>query len=224
MIYCNVNFLYICRNGENEELRYSIRSVMHFFPDAKIYIFGGKPDWYSGPYIEIPDIGNKFDNINNCYKAICNTDIEDFILMNDDFYIINKPDQIINYHDGLLEDKAKKHADIFGLTKYARVLLDANKKLKKQGIQNPLNYDIHTPMLLNKEKLSKIIDLSFAPRSMYGNMFVKDSSPMSDVKVYKNTEYINNTGYFISSEDNSLKKIIVFLKEKFPNPSIYELF
>ena len=38
-----MNFIYICRVGENEELRYSIRSVLNSFPEANIWVIGGKP-------------------------------------------------------------------------------------------------------------------------------------------------------------------------------------
>lgn len=217
-----MDFVYICRNGENEELRYSIRSVLHFYPDAKIHVFGGRPRWYSGNFIEVKDIGNKFDNINKCYKTICESSFEDFTLMNDDFYIISKPSSFINYYDGPLELKIEKHMNIYGVSKYARVLSEANKKLKRMGIASPLNYDVHTPMLFNKEKLSQVIGLSSAPRSMYGNIHNVGGEKITDVKIYKNTDNIYINGYFLSSEDNSFNKIAKLLQTKFPEKSIYE--
>lgn len=216
-----MDFVYICRNGENEELRYSIRSVLHFYPNAQIHIFGGKPKWYSGNYIEVKDVGNKFNNIDECYKAICNTNLETFILMNDDFYIIDNPKGFM-YYDGLLEDKIKRHMSDYGLSKYSRVLSDTNKKLKKMGIDQPLNYDIHTPMIFEKTKLSEVIHLSSAPRSMYGNIFKVGGEKIQDVKVYRGTEQIKASGYFLSSEDNSFDKIKDFLKNKFIIPSYCE--
>lgn len=218
-----MDFVYICRNGENEELRYSIRSVLHFYPDAQIHIFGGKPRWYAGNFTEISDVGNKFDNINQCYKAICNTSLNDFILMNDDFYIINKPDLSKYYYDGSLDEKIEDHMSKYGISKYARVLSEANKKLKDSGISNPLNYDIHTPMLFNKEKLKEVIDLSHAPRSMYGNMFSVGGEIIKDVKIYKNHDNIDLSWYFLSSEDNSFNKIKNIIMDKFKNKTVYEI-
>jgi flagellar biosynthesis/type III secretory pathway chaperone len=217
-----MDFVYICRTGENEELRYSIRSVLHFYPDANIYIFGDKPRWYSGDYTEIEDYGNKFDNINQCYKAICNTNLNNFVLMNDDFYIINKPNNFNYYFDGLLEEKIERHINEYGLSKYARILSDANKKLKAIGISQPLNYDVHTPMFFNREKLSQVVDLSNAPRSMYGNIFNVGGEKIKDIKIYKHTKNIYINGYFLSSEDSSFNKILDLLKSKFPEPSRYE--
>lgn len=217
-----MDFVYICRNGENEELRYSIRSVIHFYPDAKIHIFGGKPKWYSGEFIEVKDMGNKFDNIDRCYDAICNSNLNDFILMNDDFYIIDKPNSFVHYYDGSLEEKIQKHMSMYGLSKYARVLSEANKKLKKMGISNPLNYDVHTPMLFNREKLSDIVLMSSAPRSMYGNIYNVGGEKIVDIKIYKHTKDVYINGYFLSSEDNSFNKISGLLKNRFSYPTHYE--
>lgn len=216
-----MNFIYICRDGENEELRYSIRSVLKFYPEARIEVFGGKPSWYSGPYTEINDFGNKFDNIKQCYKAICATSIDSFILMNDDFYLLKRVGSFC-YYDNLLEDKIMSHTNRYGLSKYARVLMDANKQLKRMGIDQPLNYDIHTPMYFDTSLLSKIIDLSDAPRSMYGNIYSIGGENISDVKIYKDTENISISEYFLSSEDNSFIKIMGSLKNLLPEPSIYE--
>lgn len=217
-----MKFVYICRDGSNEELRYSIRSVLHFYPDADIHIFGGRPSWYSGKYTEVKDQGNKFDNISECYKEICSSDIDKFILMNDDFYIINKPESFGYYHDGLLEDKIQRHMDEYGISKYARVLSEANKELKRMGIARPLNYDVHTPMMFEKEKLSKVIGLSDAPRSMYGNIYEVGGEKIKDIKIYKHTESVHINGYFLSSEDNSFKKVLGLLQSKFKDPSPYE--
>lgn len=217
-----MDFIYICRDGENEELRYSIRSVLYFYPDASIHIFGGKPKWYNGKYTLVESTGTKFDNINECYRQICNSNIDTFILMNDDFYIINKPHKFIHYYDGTLEDKIQNHTGRYGLSKYSRVLSDANKKLKKMGIEEPLNYDIHTPMLFETEKLKNIIDLSDAPRSMYGNIYNVGGEKIKDVKIYKHTDNLETNKYFLSSEDNSFNKILELLKTKFKNPAYCE--
>lgn len=218
-----MNFIYICRNGENEELRYSIRSVLYHFPDADILLVGGKPKWYSGKYIPVGDVGNKFDNINECYKVICKLEyIDQFILMNDDFFIINKPTRIDYYYDGTIDSKIESHMDKYGISKYARVLSEANKKLRKMGIQQPLNYDVHTPILFDRKLLSEVVELSSAPRSMYGNIFNLGGTKIKDVKVYRKDEDIKINNYFISSEDDSFSKIFKLLKTKFVDISPYE--
>lgn len=219
-----MNFIYICRDGENEELRYSIRSLVHHFPDAEILVVGGKPRWYAGKYLPVNNIGNKFDNIDECYKTICKIkSIDQFVLMNDDFFIINKPNRIDYFYDGTLDDKINKHMDQYGISKYARVLSDANKKLKKMGIEQPLNYDVHTPILFDRQLLSEVVDMSGAPRSMYCNIFNLGGTKIKDVKIYKDYEEIDINSFFISSEDRSFKTIHGnLLKNMFHHSTKYE--
>lgn len=221
-----MNFVYISRNGENEELRYSIRSVVHNFPDAEILLVGGKPRWYSGDFIEIQDQGSKFDNITECYKEICKIkSIETFVLMNDDFFILDKPEEIDYHYDGELEEKISNHTFQYGISKYARVLSEANRKLKRLGIKTPLNYDVHVPIVYKRELLSEVIDLSQAPRSMYCNMFNVGGTKIQDVKIYKDEDFENINKYYISSEDSTFKKVYdQVLKDKYTNKTDYESF
>lgn len=219
-----MDYVYICRSGENEELRYSIRSVIKYCNPKNIWVVGGKPDWYIGKYLHVKNVGNKFDNINECYKTILkeNNISEKFVLMNDDFFILNFPTQEYVYCEGLLKDKINKHTEKYGNSSYARALNGAFKELKKQGIEEPINYDIHVPMTFNKAQLRQVIDLSLSPRSMYGNLFINNPINIKDVKVYKDTSIINFDYKFISTEDNSFKTIKDKLKKIFPDKTMLE--
>lgn len=219
-----MDFIYINRDGDNEELRYSIRSVVSNYDKANVIVVGGKPSWYVGEFYPVANVGNKFKNITECYKTICQLDhINDFVAMNDDFFILNKINNIPYTYDGLLIEKAEQHGSLHGATEYFRVLAQANKTLKMQGIENPLNYDIHTPMVMNKQKLSEIVDMSYAPRSLYGNMFKVGGMQIKDVKIYRDTTNTKIFDDFISTEDNTFD--IVYnniLKEKFKEKTKYE--
>lgn len=218
-----MDFVYICRPGENEELRYSIRSLITNYPDANIFIVGGKPDWYSGDYIFVEDKSNKFENINNCYRAILQSNkiSNDFILMNDDFFLLSNI-KSFNYYSGNLKDKIISHVKLNGNSSYARALKGAVKELAKLGIEEPKNYDIHTPMAFKKAQLAQVIDLSLAPRSMYGNVFDIGGLDIQDVKVYKDTLNFDLSKEFISTEDNSFKLISHKLATLFPDKSPFE--
>lgn len=218
-----MDYVYICRSGSNEELKYSIRSLIHNCKPTNIWVVGGKPDWYIGNYLEVKDIGDKFQNINNCYKEIINNkNISDnFILMNDDFFIL-KPLNNFYYYSNFLKDKIINHIKINGNSKYARALNTAVKALKDMGVENPLNYDVHAPMTFNKANLSKVLDLSLAPRSMYGNLYSINPINIEDVKIYKNDINIDINKDFISTEDNSFKLIKDRIKLLFPEPSFVE--
>ena len=120
-----MDFVYICRTGPNEELRYSIRSVMNSFPDAKIWVSGGKPDWYIGNYISIDQNGSKYANAIANINAICDSKeiSDDFVLMNDDFFILKKIDSIKTFHSGLLIDKITRFKEVARSSAYINKLV-----------------------------------------------------------------------------------------------------
>lgn len=218
-----MDYVYLCRDGENEELRYSIRSVIKNGNPDNIWVVGGKPDWYIGNFLEVPQDKGKFENQVNSLKEVCsNSDIsDDFILMNDDFYIL-KPVEEYKYYDGLLKDKLNNHTIQYGNSSYARALRGAVKQLQRIGIQEPLNYEVHMPMALNKANLVQVLDLSLSPRSLYGNLFINDGINIKDVKIYKDSKDIDLDNSLISTEDNSFNLIKDKLGLLFPASSIFE--
>ena len=229
-----MDFVYICRDGDNEELRYSIRSVLHSFPDAKVWVVGGKPNWYSGNHIPIEQNHNKYTNALNNLQAVCNSDeiSNNFILMNDDFFIIKKIDKIEHFHGGLLLDKIDRYVKITGSSLYIKKLILTNSRLIENGIKLPYDYELHTPMPMEKDKLYIILKKypSCLWRSMYGNIFEVSGSQMEDVKVYTNRRHlarsneITEHSIFLSTEDQAFEGIKTkILNNLFLEPSNYEI-
>lgn len=183
-----MDFVYICKDGTNEELRYSIRSVVESFPNSNIWVVGGKPDWYIGNYIRVNQTQTKYKNAAENLKKICSSkEISDsFILMNDDFYIIKKIDNIETFHGGYLLNKINLYQKINGNSNYTRKLAATYKKIIGLGIEDPLDYELHVPMVMEKEKLKEVLKYEdqFLWRSMYGNTFNIKGKEMQDVKVY----------------------------------------
>lgn len=228
-----MDFVYICRDGENEELRYSIRSVLNSFPEAIIWLVGGKPDWYSGGYIRVEQNQNKYSNALKNLEVLCNSEQipNNFILMNDDFYIIKQIKTIDQFYNGTLSDKIDRFTKITGSSMYIKKLITTNKKLIELGIKSPLDYELHIPMPMEKDKLLKIIKdyPECLWRSMYGNIANVGGSQMEDVKVYINRRHlarsneITENSIFLSTEDTALKTMLdKILRNLVPNPSIYE--
>lgn len=228
-----MNFVYICRDGKNEELRYSIRSVLASFPDAKIWVVGGKPDWYKGKYIPVRSFRNKHDNVRNNIMKMCRSEEipQDIVIMNDDFFIVEKIDDIINYHGGLLKDKAHLYFKIAPASAYTQKLFRTVAYLIKLGIQEPKDFAMHVPIRVNKTKLLSSLRHGHMWRSIYGNINQIESTYMDeDVKYYidgplaqKGYDYTTKKFPYLSSNDNSfdvLHKNI--LKDMFPDPSPYE--
>ncbi len=183
-----MDFVYICKEGVNEELKYSIRSVVQSFPNSNIWIVGGKPDWYIGNYIKVNQVHTKYKNAVENLKKICSSSeiSNEFVLMNDDFYIIKKINSIETFHGGYLLNKLNLYQKINGNSNYTRKLNATYKRIKGIGIEDPLDYELHIPMIMEKEKLREALHNNdqFLWRSIYGNMFKVGGSEMQDVKVY----------------------------------------
>jgi hypothetical protein len=229
-----MDFVYICKEGINEELKYSIRSVIESFPDSNIWVVGGKPDWYVGNYINVEQKESKYRNAVENLKTISTSDqiSESFVLMNDDFYIIKKIDKIENFHGGYLLNKINLYQKLNGNSQYTRKLSGTYKKLKALGFENPLDYELHVPMIMEKEKLKIILELidQFLWRSIYGNKFEVGGTEMQDVKVYtsgplvlKSYNLNIDSHTYLSSADSSFNNIFnKILKDKFNKKTKFE--
>lgn len=229
-----MNFVYICRGGENEELRYSLRSVVDSFPDANVWIVGGIPKWYSGDKISIEQNAGKWANaINNLVAIIESKDIpEEFILMNDDFFITKKIDSIKHYHEGPILDKIEKYNELKMDPNYVKKLGHTYARLQRMGVDNPISYETHTPMTMLKERLSEI--MQYCPpslwRSMYGNVHQVGGEQIKDVKVYYRDRFASISHDYtasdlpiLSTDDESFVTVRdLVLKKKFAKRSKYE--
>lgn len=214
-----MDYVYICRSGDNDELRYSLRSIEENMPEGRVWVVGHRPNWYIGDFIPVSDIGGKFDNIINCIKVVSkNKDIsENFILMNDDFFALKKINDMPILHGGLLKDKIERYKEQMMASKYIKLLELTYKQLLGNNIKDPIDYDIHVPMIMNKEKLRESIDVAYFPRSAYGNLANIGGTKIKDVKMYGSAKIDQrNSLDFISTEDGSFISLRdSFLKHKF---------
>lgn len=223
-----MDYAYITRGGQNEELRYSIRSVEKFMPAGEVYLFGEKPNWYIGKYTRVLQRGHKYDNARKNLKQICvNDEISDtFVLMNDDFFAIEDVPEIQTYHGGLLKHKIETYQHIRGRGAYTRLLEKTYKGLRRMGIEEPLDYELHVPMIMTKSGLESVLETDMLWRSSYGNINQVGGTRIFDVKVYHDYPYTHqNECPYLSSSDESFAYVYKkYLKEKLRySPSRYEL-
>lgn len=228
-----MDYVYVCRPGDNEELRYSIRSTVANLPPARIWVVGGKPDWYVGDFIPVHSIGNSHMNVWNQLHVVCNNPeiSDDFILMNDDFFTIKKLEKIEYFYSGTMKQALQNYVDS-GQTNYGyqRLFNKTYKYLSRRDTRPPLDYELHMPMEMNKEKLLPILNNKTLHRSTYGNTYNVGGKQTYDVKVYSNTELQGKFNklmledlQYLSSHDTNFEFLIDFiLGDMFPDPSPYE--
>jgi hypothetical protein len=225
-----IDYVYVCHEGDNEQLRYSIRSVIENGPAGNIWIVGGKPDWYTGNFIFVEKNRNKYTHVRSSLNAIINSELikDDFILMNDDFFIMNKVDKIQYFYSGTLDEKILLYQELIGSSSYVNKLIQTLNKLQRYNINQPIDYELHVPFPINKQNLHKILNKNdkLLYRSFYGNMFDVGGLKIEDVKVYDRTglikksfDYKKTHTDFLSTTDSSFNTLEPMLKEKFPNKS-----
>ena len=230
------DIVYFVKNtNENEELVYSLRSVDKNFPHNKVWFFGGCPKGLK-PDIHIPVVqnsGSKYQNVRDMIqKAIMNPDLtDDFYLFNDDFYVMSKVSYVVPAVNGslyfLIRKLQKKYGEgyLMGYRNRLKNTVNALKRAEKDC----LNYELHIPMLINKDKAIRIFnafDNTVAFRSTYGNYYGIARTIHPDVKIIDDDKTydpdIHNV--FMSSSDYTWNNGLVgeYVRSKFPEPSRFE--
>ena len=226
------DIIYILREAiDPYELTYSLRSVEKNFPHRKVWFIGGKPKGLTPDVmIEHKQSGvDKWDNIrSSMMKAIfeCQDLADDFFLFNDDFFVM-KPfkGKFVNYTDHTLSWRTDElHAGLLRHNAYALTLIKAREELKSLG-KGEINFEVHLPMLINKQKMKDCIYLCSSPqmRSVYGNYNEIPYIERSDVKVY-DMRTVPKDPDFLSTNDKVFAegRVGQFIRDSFPDPSRFE--
>lgn len=220
-----VYFVKECR--ENEELRYSLRTLQNF-PHRKVWFYGGCPkDLCPDHHVHVKqDCETKWQNVHKMLKLACNNTkiTANFWLFNDDFFIMEKVEKPVNHYAG---DLYKHIVDLEnkydGMTDYSKQLRVLAKELESLGCKTK-DYTLHVPMLFNKKKLLELFNISDCPmfRTLYANYANIGGTEMTDVKI-TSTERPYNGGIYLSTDDVSFTGLVgQQIKEKFPDRCKYE--
>lgn len=223
-----MDVVYFVRDGENEELKYSLRSLKNL-DHGKVWIYGGcpagiKPD----RYVPVDQVGTtKWDRVKNMYRMVCmNNEIsEDFIMMNDDFFIMKPTTIPVAYrsslHRHIITIEMKYGDRINPYTKNLRGILRMLEGLNL----DTRSYELHIPFVFNREKLLTLInkypDLH-STRTFYANYYRLGGIQMNDVKVLRGAVSWKE-GAFLSTDDDSFGELVgKHIKEQFPERCKYE--
>lgn len=178
-----------------EELEWSIRSIKNI-KHGRLIVIGDDPKNDAVEHIKPPItrwsmLSATHDVLAKLYFATTLDISDDFILMNDDFYCM-RPTDIPIAHRGTLDEHIEQRRLNDG---YGKTLQRTNLYLKGRGIEQPLSYELHIPMLFNKQKLAKLFEellpvIQYSSpvliRSVYGNVYNIGGIKMSDVKTVDN--------------------------------------
>lgn len=224
-----MHLLYVVRPGnDNEELRYSLRSLQNLPLVTSVTVVGDHPSWM------VPDqfvkgnpnkLAVRSNGPANIRLAVDSPRVPDeFYLMNDDFYITAPVTEVVPMHRGSLHQHWRRRTT--KTTSYAQTLLQTEELLKEHGVESSFSYEVHVPMLMTKERLAQVFEefgLDGKPkwirqyRSLYGNFHAVGGTEIVDPKEGPGV----NTPYH-SGTDSTFAKIERNLHQRFPEPSRFE--
>lgn len=227
-----MDVIYPCRFGENEELRYSLRSLAKNMDGiGRVVLFGHRPDWYTGDYVYVAAGANKWQNAAANLRAALDLPrlADEFLLMNDDFFIM-QPTKPALFHRGPIrkvipEMEARLHKP----SRWVEGFRNTLTVLESLGYENPYSYELHVPMPLTRDALAEAFRIRDAHRdigplqlrSLAGAVLPETGRKMADVKVY---DYAQRTpkGTYLSTDDDTFERYRPGLQNLFPEPSPWE--
>ena len=230
----DMDIVYVVKDSAyNEELQYSLRSVEKNFPHNRVWFFGGKPiGVHPDKQVLVNQIWRtKWDNVRNMMRMIADNEevTDDFVLFNDDFFVMKPIKTLPSYKWKTMESICKwveeqNNSRQSGYTKNLRAVA---RELEE--FQFPTdNYVLHLPMIFNKKKLLNALDVfpnTKSPRSVYGNMYLtKRAKTHKDVKIFRAWQTPPEDSDFLSTEDYAFKngKAGEYIKRCFPDKSRFE--
>lgn len=238
----DLDVVIIFKNQGDEELRYCLRSIEKNLPHRNIILSGDKPVWATNvTHIPLKSTQRPKtcweDQAFKIYNACRDDRVSDnFVFFNDDFFCLKPVKQLPNFYlDTLLEDVLRRSKLHQMNNKYIVGMRNTHKLLKDKGIEVPLSYELHLPMVIRKYRWIDVYDMlkgkltkNNSPvfhRSVYGNMFYDDNQQREDVKYIKtDDDYPRGTDYLSTLNtrfDNT--PVGLYIKDQFPEKSRFEL-
>lgn len=211
------------------ELRMSLRSVEKYLSGyGEVWIIGERPEWLQNiQHKPLPDSHKISDtNIMRKIEAACQTAeiTDEFAFFNDDHYLLHPFEAATfpYFHKGLLDTYvANRQNDGYG-----RRAANTLKFLKANNLPTK-HFDIHTPIIYNKELFLKhvvnAVDWGnkdgFIIKSLYANALNIEGVEEEDNKM--NHPPTSNIKVF-SSFPHMKASVTRFLTEQFPEKSKFE--
>lgn len=192
------------------------------FPVDKVWLVGHKPKWANAEHIEqAPTREPKYRRITEALvlAARCPDVSDEFVLVDDDFFILEPLPQIPVVHRGPLAEMTYTYGDF----------RDVPALCTAWGITAPLSYELHLPIVLHKVRLLEVLALAAGrgaghTRTLYGNLYGLGGQLMDDVKVHDPKAEPDVSSPFLSTNDTSFlrSKTGDFIRERFSEPSPWE--
>jgi hypothetical protein len=214
---------------QDNELRYALRSIeQHLKGYGKVVLIGEKPKWIKNvEHHYLADVPGK-KNFSIFQKIITGSDWvegDDFIFWNDDHFLVKDLDvkDFKFWYDRDCHFYAHKAT---GLYKIA--ITNTNNLPGKNNYYT----DIHTPIMYNKHRFAKLLNLPWKQEFVIKSAYTKNEDgpfePMEDIKInrfYTVNEWtgrLHNKLFFSIGSYAVNGDFKIYINQKYPNKSQWE--
>lgn len=227
-----MDILLYARGGENEELRYAVRTWCENLKFDKLFAVGGPfPRWFKPDVLienpaTLPTMAQCYDNL---IKGLSHPDLSaNLLVMMDDVFILDYVGKwTTNLDRGTLDSQYKR---LKNNGPYAQLIHNTDVLLCDE-MDDPLSYESHAPFLCEKSTLLETLEdigPDRAPyilwRSVYGNRYDIPHEFRLDAKLKDQSSHIPQQTVVISTNESSWRgKAGKAIENWFPYKSKYEL-
>lgn len=226
-----MDVVYVNRDGENPELRYSLRTLRNVDHD-EVWIFGGAPVWISDMinHVRRAQKGSAYASTRAHIAAACDDpEVSDpFMLWNDDFYAMQPVGSIPVYHRGPLAEMLEQFAST--KTPWGKGLRETASLIKKRHeVLWMASYDTHLPLIIHKVEMLEALRWAREARTdavhlrtLYGTIMNFGGVEHPDPKIMRRSDPFPRGAWLSSGDDTFRSTVEPVLRYLFPDASPYE--
>jgi len=228
-----MDVVYVTRDGDNPELRYSLRTLVNVDHD-RVWIFGGAPAWTNFATVthqKRAQSTTPYSSTRGHIQAACwTTEVSDpFMLWNDDFYAMRSIGSVPLYHRGLLETTLERYAAL--KTPWGKGLRETAALMETRGLRaGALSYDLHVPLIVHKAEMLEALRWAKSVRAdavhlrtLYGALSGLGGVEHHDPKLMRRSDPFPRGAWLSSGEGTFRSTVEPVLRYLFPSKSPYEM-
>jgi hypothetical protein len=195
-----------------------------------VWLIGHLPQWaVNVESIQTTQVGRKYANSTRNLLTACLDDrlTDQIVLFNDDFFCMTPTAGVEVWNRGPASEVTKAYRS----GPYGQGMKDTAALLARLGHPDPLSYELHLPMVIDRGRMAAAIKTGHKARisvihkrTLYGNLENLGGTTVTDVKV--TTEDPDGWRHWpwLSTSDASFTSYPVgrHIRDKFPDPCRYE--
>ncbi|MFD6936267.1 hypothetical protein ACFWAP_08960 [Streptomyces goshikiensis] len=213
----------------NEQLRFALRSWAAHLPHGRVWVVGHRPAWAVGvQHIPTRQRGTKYENTTLAVRTACEHAAVSsrFLLANDDMFVMKPLVEMPVLHRGPVRNVETYYA----AGDYLRGMRETRDLLADLGHPDPLSYELHVPMPLDKAGMLDALDVArhldvVHKRTLYGNLTQLGGAEIRDVKIMRRSPggYTEDDVFLSTMPDSfAAGHVGAYIRRTFAEPGPYE--